>query len=59
MADRDNSSHRHAALTGYRLHITDAQLSQACSSHRAYISQTYILDRRAALIWHTSRRLAS
>jgi hypothetical protein len=30
------------------IHLTDTQLSQACSSHRAYISQTYILDRRAA-----------
>ena len=30
-----------------------------CSSHRVYISQAYILDRRVALIEHTSHRCAS
>ena len=44
-------------LTGVQLphgiHLIDVRLGQECSSHRTYISQTCILDRRATLTGHT------
>jgi hypothetical protein len=39
------------------IYVTGVRLRQVCSSHRAYMSQACVLDRRAALIGYVSHRV--